>query len=57
MVTWLAPMLPFTMEEAWLERYPKSQSVHLEQFRSTREEWQNESLAERWKKFVRFAKL
>ena len=22
LVTWLAPMLPFTMEEAWLERYP-----------------------------------
>jgi isoleucyl-tRNA synthetase len=23
LVTWLAPMLPFTMEEAWLERYPR----------------------------------
>jgi isoleucyl-tRNA synthetase len=33
LVTWLAPMLPFTMEEAWLSRYPDALSVHLEQFR------------------------
>ncbi|WP_455474309.1 isoleucine--tRNA ligase [Bartonella sp. B30(2025)] len=57
MVTWLAPMLPFTMEEAWLERYPESLSVHLEQFRSAREEWQNESLAERWKKIRQVRKV
>ncbi|WP_273789053.1 isoleucine--tRNA ligase [Bartonella sp. ML70XJBT] len=57
MVTWLAPMLPFTMEEAWLERYPESQSVHLEQFRFVPEEWQNESLAERWKKIRQVRKV
>ncbi|WP_273720112.1 isoleucine--tRNA ligase [Bartonella sp. ML71XJBT] len=57
MVIWLAPMLPFTMEEAWLERYPQSQSVHLEQFRPAREEWQNESLAERWKKIKQVRKV
>lgn len=57
MVTWLAPMLPFTMEEAWLERYPESQSVHLEQFRPAQEEWQNESLAERWKKIKQVRKV
>ncbi|WP_375612103.1 MULTISPECIES: isoleucine--tRNA ligase [unclassified Bartonella] len=57
MVTWLAPMLPFTMEEAWLERYPGSQSVHLEQFRSVPEEWQNQSLAERWKKIRQVRKV
>ena len=29
-VTWLAPMLPFTAEEAWLSRYPSEDgSVHL----------------------------
>ncbi|UTO28660.1 isoleucine--tRNA ligase [Bartonella harrusi] len=57
MVTWLAPMLPFTMEEAWLEYYPESQSVHLEQFYSVQEEWQNESLAERWKKIRQVRKV
>lgn len=57
MVIWLAPMLPFTMEEAWLERYPQSQSVHLEQFRPAREEWRNEFLAERWKKIKQVRKV
>jgi isoleucyl-tRNA synthetase len=32
LVTWLAPMLPFTMEEAWLSRKPDANLVHLEQF-------------------------
>ena len=32
LVKWWAPMLPFTMEEAWLDRHPGAQSVHLEQF-------------------------
>jgi isoleucyl-tRNA synthetase len=50
LVTWLAPMLPFTMEEAWLDRYPLSESVHLEQFRKTPPEWKNEALAEKWRK-------
>ncbi|MCZ2328100.1 isoleucine--tRNA ligase [Bartonella sp. F02] len=57
MVTWLAPMLPFTMEEAWLERYPKNDSVHLEQFRPALAEWKNESLAERWKRIRQVRKV
>ncbi len=40
LVTWLAPMLPFTTEEAWLERYPRRESVHLEQFPTVPSEWQ-----------------
>jgi isoleucyl-tRNA synthetase len=49
-VTWLAPMLPFTMEEAWLDRYPDAQSVHLEQFPLVPAAWRDEALAEKWKK-------
>lgn len=48
--TWLAPMLPFTMEEAWLEYNPDTRSVHLEQFRETPHTWKNDALAERWRK-------
>lgn len=48
--TWLAPMLPFTMEEAWLDRYPNAESVHMEQFRLTPEEWRDEELAAKWRK-------
>ena len=50
LVTWLAPMMPFTMEEAWLERYPDATSVHLEQFRETPAEWRDEALAAKWRK-------
>ncbi|RJG45695.1 isoleucine--tRNA ligase [Mesorhizobium sp. DCY119] len=50
LVTWLAPMLPFTTEEAWLERYPSSESVHLEQFPAVPADWKNDALAEKWKK-------
>lgn len=50
MVTWLAPMLPFTTEEAWLSRNPDAVSVHLEQFPTIPADWKNEALAEKWKK-------
>jgi isoleucyl-tRNA synthetase len=50
-VTWLAPMLPFTAEEAWLARYPSSDgSVHLEQFPEIPSSWRNDALAEKWRK-------
>ncbi|WP_018856921.1 isoleucine--tRNA ligase [Rhizobium sp. 42MFCr.1] len=50
MVTWLAPMLPFTTEEAWLSRNSSAVSVHLELFPTIPAEWKNEALAEKWKK-------
>ncbi|OWV82624.1 isoleucine--tRNA ligase [Rhizobium sp. N122] len=50
MVTWLAPMLPFTTEEAWLSRNPAAVSVHLEQFAPVEKAWRNDALAEKWKK-------
>jgi isoleucyl-tRNA synthetase len=50
-VTWLAPMLPFTAEEAWLARYPGPEtSVHLEQFPEVPPGWRDEALAEKWRK-------
>jgi len=50
MVTWLAPMLPFTTEEAWLDRYPQKRSVHLEQFPAIPADWKNAALAAKWEK-------
>jgi isoleucyl-tRNA synthetase len=50
-VTWLAPMLPFTAEEAWLARYPSQEgSVHLESFPELPSAWRDEALAEKWRK-------
>ncbi|CAH2407953.1 isoleucine--tRNA ligase [Mesorhizobium escarrei] len=50
LVKWLAPMLPFTMEEAWLDRHPGAVSVHLDQFPQIPADWKNEALAEKWRK-------
>ena len=50
-VTWLAPMLCFTAEEAWLSRYGETaKSVHLENFHEVPPEWRNDKLAEKWRK-------
>jgi isoleucyl-tRNA synthetase len=43
-------MLPFTMEEAWLDRYPDAASVHLEQFPAVPANWQDEALAGKWRR-------
>ena len=49
LVTWLAPMLPFTMEEVWLERFPgETSSVHLVDFPATPEAWRDPALAAKW---------
>ncbi|QKD04461.1 isoleucine--tRNA ligase [Mesorhizobium loti] len=50
LVKWLAPMLPFTTEEAWLDRHPDAVSVHLDQFPEIPADWKNEALAEKWRK-------
>ncbi|KCZ47384.1 hypothetical protein HY3_04220 [Hyphomonas pacifica] len=52
LLTWLAPVMPFTMEEAFLESHLKSraESVHLLQFPETPEGWLNSDLAARWAK-------
>ena len=49
-VCWLAPMLCFTAEEAWLAREPNAQSVHLEPFPQVPPSWRDEALAEKWRK-------
>ncbi len=46
---WLAPMLVFTMEEIWLERFPGDESsVHLLDFADTPGDWLDAELAEKW---------
>ncbi len=41
LTAWLAPILPFTMEEAWLTRFPEQKSVHLRQFPETPAAWED----------------
>ncbi|WP_457092119.1 isoleucine--tRNA ligase [Microvirga sp. P5_D2] len=56
-VAWIAPILAFTAEEAWLERYPNEESVHLETFPKVPTEWRNDALAERWAKVRRVRRV
>jgi isoleucyl-tRNA synthetase len=50
-VTWFAPLLCFTMEEAWLSRFPgEEESVHLQDFLPVPKEWANSVLIEKWKR-------
>lgn len=46
--TWLAPILVFTSEEAWLARYPQAISAHLEQFPQLPPQWHDEGLFQKW---------
>lgn len=50
-VTWLAPMLCFSAEEAWLSRYGNdAPSVHLQSFPEIPAVWRDEKLADKWRK-------
>ena len=45
---WLAPILVFTAEEAWLARYPEAVSVHVETFPDVPSHWRDAALAQKW---------
>jgi len=48
-VTWLAPFLCFTMEEAWLSRFPReNESVHLQVFPNIPPDWEDQGLLKKW---------
>ncbi|WP_424942306.1 isoleucine--tRNA ligase [Aliiroseovarius crassostreae] len=49
LTTWLAPVLCFTMEEVWLERFPgDDSSVHMVDLPDTPADWLDEPLAAKW---------
>jgi isoleucyl-tRNA synthetase len=48
-LTWFAPILAFTMEEAWLLRFPgDDSSVHLQIFPASPQDWSDPALIEKW---------
>ena len=58
LTTWLAPILVFTMEEVWLERFPgDASSVHLVDIPDTPGEWRDEPLAAKWSKVRRVRRV
>ena len=50
LTAWLAPVLCFTAEEAWISRFPDGDSVHLRAFPNIPKEWCDDALAEKWEK-------
>jgi isoleucyl-tRNA synthetase len=49
LTTWYAPILPFTAEDVWLERFPgDDSSVHLVDFPETPADWRDDALAAEW---------
>ena len=49
LTAWLAPILVFTAEEAWLNRYPDdNDSVHFRLFPEIPADWRDDALAEKW---------
>jgi isoleucyl-tRNA synthetase len=49
LTAWLAPVLVFTAEEAWLARFPSEDgSVHLRLFPEVPASWRDEALAAKW---------
>ncbi len=49
LTAWLAPVLCFTAEEAWLDRFPSDTgSVHLQSFPAIPASWLDKALGERW---------
>ena len=49
LTAWLAPVLCFTAEEAWLARFPSDdKSIHLLTFPDIPPSWEDQDLARRW---------
>jgi isoleucyl-tRNA synthetase len=48
LTAWLGPLMPFTMEEAWLTRFPEAHSNCLRTIPITPAEWRNDAEAARW---------
>ena len=54
LTTWLAPVLVFTMEDVWLDRFPgDDSSVHLQDIPETPASWKDDALAAKWVKVRR----
>ncbi|MEM8615712.1 MAG: isoleucine--tRNA ligase [Pseudomonadota bacterium] len=59
LLCWLAPVMPFTTEEAFLLSVfaGRADSVHLLQFPDTPAAWRDEALAEKWEKIFRVRRV
>jgi len=52
LTAWLGPLIPFTMEEAWLTRFPQAHSNAMRTLPTTPADWRNDAEAARWAKVL-----
>ncbi|HEX5078635.1 MAG TPA: isoleucine--tRNA ligase [Geminicoccaceae bacterium] len=58
LTAWLAPVLVFTTEEAWLTRFPsEDDSVHLRLFPEIPADWHDPGLGARWERIRRVRRV
>jgi isoleucyl-tRNA synthetase len=58
LTAWLAPVICFTAEEAWLSRNPgDGNSVHLQTYPDLPADWRDEVLAEKWENVRRVRRV
>jgi isoleucyl-tRNA synthetase len=59
LLCWLAPVMPFTTDEAFGESHLKgsAESVHLKLFPETPATWRDAALAERWEKIFKVRRI
>ncbi|MGH7023834.1 MAG: isoleucine--tRNA ligase [Caulobacteraceae bacterium] len=57
LTVWLAPVIPFTMEEAWTTRFPDAGANSVRLFPATPDAWRNEAEAARWAKVERVTRV
>jgi len=52
LVRYAAPIIPFTAEEVWQQRFPDRGSVHLLEWPEVNADWRDEALAAKWTKVI-----
>ena len=57
LTAWLAPLIPFTMEEAWGARFPGVGANALRVFPATPAAWRNDAEASRWRDVERVTRV
>ncbi|MEM6667508.1 MAG: class I tRNA ligase family protein, partial [Pseudomonadota bacterium] len=57
LMVWLAPIMPFTTEDAFWNSDFEGDSVHLNAFPHTPEAWRDGALADRWEKIFRVRRV
>ena len=58
LTSWFAPILCFTSEEAWLsDNFKNKESIHLQEFPKTDNNWKNSNIKEKWKEIINVRKV